>query len=219
MTLPNSPGNSGLGRSLGDAAGRGAVLVGIAVLIGLLLLWQGFDTSSGDSENPAATDTTDDDGGDDNGGTGDDSADTDSADTGDTGLDDTSTTIGTGDPTAPSSSAPATLGQAHPPNEVVVFVANGSGIGGEAGRVSDRLTASNYGAEAGNAATQAVETSAIYYREQYGEDAKLVADVLQAPLTVVQQIPADFAVSEDHQALADGANLIVIIGTDGVITG
>ncbi|MDH3708113.1 MAG: LytR C-terminal domain-containing protein, partial [Acidimicrobiia bacterium] len=140
------------------------------------------------------------------------------------GTQDDGGTDGTTDGTAdagidgpvPSTDPP---GVAHPPNEVIVFVANGTGIGGEAGRVADQLTAANYTAIAGNAASAAVEVSAIYYRPDYGEDAKLVAGVLQAPASLIQQMPADPGVSPDNQADADSAHVIVILGTDGLITG
>lgn len=221
MTVPNptgSSGNNGFGRSIGDAAGRGAVLVGIAVLIGAFLLWAGFDRSSGDAstDDSAATDTSTSDAGAD---TGDDSGadgQVEDSDTGDQGQDDGSVDTTTGDTVPP----PSTVGgEAHPPNEVVVFVANGSGVAGEAGRVAERLTAANYTAVAGNAANAATENSKIFYRPTYGEDAKLIAEVLQAPASTIQQMPEDPGVSPENQAEADGANVIVIIAVDEQVAG
>ncbi|MDH4170562.1 MAG: LytR C-terminal domain-containing protein [Acidimicrobiia bacterium] len=221
MTLPTSSGNNGLGRSIGDAAGRGAVLVGIAVIIGAFLLWAGFDRSSSDAgtddaaavdagatDDGAATDAAD--------GSTDAAADSGTADTGTDGTPDTGTTDTGAGTSTPTVTTPAV---AHPPNEVVVFVANGSGVGGEAGRVADRLTAANYTAEAGNASSQTVEATKVYYRPEYGPDAKLVAEALQAPASVIQQMPAEPEVSPDFAAQAEAANIIVIIGTDGVIAG
>jgi hypothetical protein len=137
-------------RSAGsDGNARGLLVIGVAVVVGLLLLLNvGDGGSDGDgSASSGATTTTLDEGVVDTGGT------------------DTTTTS----TTAPDSG--------RSPSEVKVIVLNGSGQAGAAGATSETLGEAGYTmAEPGNASS-ATETL-VYYAEDYQPDAIAVAELL-----------------------------------------
>ncbi len=209
MTAPG-----GLGKSLGDAAGRGAILVGVAVLLGLLLLRFGLNGDDDGVVTPAGPETTEatDDGGSDDGSV---PADDSAADDG--GAD---ASIPAADGTEPTVAPPPPPSDdvAHPPNEVLVMTANGTdgAVAGLAGTLASKLGAANYATDAANA--QATATSKIYYREGYSEDARLVAELLGAPPNIIQAVPEAPAVASNAVDRAAAANIIVIAGTDGLIS-
>lgn len=212
MNLPGNDSGSGFGRSIGDAAGKGAILVGIAVLVGVFLLARGFDTG-GDAAATAdsSTDSGTDDSGDDSG-------------TDDSGGDDApGSAVPSVVESSPPESADGTVapttappdGTAHPPNEVNVHVANGAGVTGLAAEVAAILNAENYVATAGNASGD-VATSKIYFRPEYGEDAKLIAAILQAPASIILPI-TDQPETPPDDPQVEAAQVVVILGADGVI--
>ncbi len=211
-------------RSTGGAAARGAMLIALALIIGLLLMAFALDdpptdlsTASGDSvettEEDAATETADDE-----------------ADSGETSV-----TVGepedeTADPgpaiideTDDVEEIPeeveAPAGEARPASEVNVLVANGTGGKGVAGAVSDKLKAAAYIANPANAPSTA--EAVIYYRVGYDADARAVATVLGAPPDIITPAPGDGTIAVAPEAISDGrlqnANVVVIIGNDGAI--
>jgi hypothetical protein len=155
-------------KSAGGAAGRGLLLIAVAVITGVLLLNAGFD--DGGSANP----TTD------GGGSADTTA---SPDTTGVGPDGSNTT------------AVTTPVSVRPPNQVKVFVANAAGIQGAAGRTADALIAAGYVAVPGNSPTR-VEATAIYYTEGFEAEAQAVAATLGVPATSVQPMPTPPPVAE-----------------------
>jgi hypothetical protein len=197
-----------LARSTGGAAARGAMLIALALVIGLVLMAFALDDPqtvvSGDSN---STDTGDD-------GSGDDAA------TGDDGDG-----TGTGTTTAPATipedivDEPAVAGEVHPPEEVIVLVANGTGGKGVAGAVSDKLKARGYIANAANAPSTA--EAVIYYRAGFDADARLVAELLGAPLDIIKPAPGDGTIAIAPEAVTDGrlveANIVAIVGADNNI--
>ncbi len=167
-------------KSAGGAAGRGILLIAVAVIIGVLLLRNGFDDSGGASAPPAS-----------------DGANTSVS---------TNTTAAGG---ATDSTTPTTPTSApRPPNQVKVFVANGAGIQGAAGRAVEVLTPLGYVAVAGNSPAR-VDTTTVYYVEGYEAEAQGVAAALGAPAASVQPMPTPPPI-EDIQ----GAQVLVILGPD-----
>ncbi len=138
---------------------RGALLVAVAVLVGVVLLGKGFDTgflpSTGGTSNEAADDEDDDEGGSD----------------------------GETDGTTTSTTAPPTT---HVPAQVRVVVLNGGGPAGAAGTSSTALAAANFTAlEPGNTEPP-VTTTTVYYVEGFQADAAVVAGTLG--ITAVPQV-------------------------------
>jgi hypothetical protein len=163
---------------------RGAALVVVAVVIGLLLLREGLDTSEAITTNGGNSGQTSE---------GSDSSGPDATDdgTGDT----TTTTIAV-----------------RPPAEVPTIVLNDSGIAGAAGTYSDLLGSLGYtltnpdGANA-DAAGDAAAT-AVYYAPGFEAEAVAVAFSIGAPDTAVAPMPAT------PPGPIAGASVVVVIGTD-----
>ncbi len=208
-----------LARSTGGAAARGAMLIALAVVIGLVLLaFVLDDPGTVVTATPDDTEQADD---------ADGSTDAD-ADTGDDGVvavdpDDTDSegteaVIPDEDPTD-IPDEPADPGDTRVPAEVNILAANGTGGSGVAGAVADQLKARGYIAEAANAPT--TDTSVIYYREGYADDARAVADIVGATPEILLPVPPDGAVPVAANAIEDGrlerANVVVIVGNDGRI--
>jgi len=202
MTPPGRYASSGssFARSTGNAAARGVVLIGIAVLIGIVLLAKGFD-GSGDA--PAAssepTPTT--------------------APAVSEPGDITETPTSSTEPgEAPSTSAPNTAVSVRPAGEVKVVVANGSGIAGAAGAAKDELTSAGYVAEAKNAVTVPTELSAVYYIDGYVEEAKAVASTLGGTASLLRAAPSDPLALIKSSAGLEEFHIFVILGTDKAIS-
>lgn len=210
----------GFAPSAQGAAGRGLVLIGVAVVIGLLLLWRGLDGGGSvavDTDSDAAADGATDAGTDAATDAGTDTA-TDGTAATDAGTD--TATDGTVAPDAgtdagaTSSTAPAV--GLRPPEQVVVLVANGSGQSGAAGGVSDKLKAVNYNTlDPSNA--DPTDTSKVYYRPGYDQDAAEVARIVGATPDLVLPVPDPVGVPDNAVDRATQANVIVIIGSDGRI--
>lgn len=195
------------GRSTGDAAMRGALLVGVAVLIGALLLWRGHDDGDAVAQEttggtPAVTTTaapavnvsgaT--------AGTG---------RTGATGATTGATGAGTG-ATAPTVRKAA---------EVKVIVANGTGSANGAGNVTTRLQPKGYAMlPAADYSTATVAASKIWYKDGYAEEAKQVArdaQVVEPIEAVIERMPDDVQLkTAQSTANAKTAHVIVLIGLD-----
>jgi hypothetical protein len=138
---------------------RGAALVVVAVLIGLVLLRNGLDTSEAITSN--------------GGSPGRDSGDS----TG--GSDSEGTDDGTTTTTIPLRA----------PAEVPTIVLNDSGVAGSAGKYSDALTALGYAltdADGDNADTAGeAATTLIYFVEGFEGEAAAIAAAIGAPDTIV----------------------------------
>ncbi len=208
-----------LARSTGGAAARGAMLIALALVIGLVLMAfalddQGSEITSGDSASDSDTTT-------DTSGTGGTDADTgDGTDT-DPGTSDTAVdVVDPGDTAAPETIPEVPEGDGpRPPAEVNILVANGTGGRGIAGSLADKLIADGYIAKAANAPSTAA--GIIYYRQGYADDARAVATILGAPPDILTQAPGDGTIAVAPEAVADGrltdANVIVIVGADNAV--
>ena len=165
---------------------RGAALVVVAVLIGLVLLRNGLDTSEAITSNGGSPGT--------------DSSATDGGDGGDGGDDGTTTT--------------STTVVAREPGEVPTIVLNDSGVGGAAKKYSDALAARGYtltnpaGANENDSSTTS-EVTAVYFAEGFEAEAVAVVAAIGAPATVV---PA--ALPDPPPGPIASASVVVVLGTD-----
>jgi len=228
MTANTRPGNDNMaGRSTGDAAVRGALLVGVAVIIGALLLWRGHDNNDNTAQSTVGSTTTTTakrasgaTGSGVTAGAGTVSGVT--AGTGKTGPTGTTGTTATGaatGATGAATGASGTTGLLHKAAEVKVIVANGSGTTSGAGQVTAKLQPKGYAMlAAADAATATIAASRVYYRDGYAEDAKQVArdiGVAEPVEGVLERMPADLQLkTAASTATAKTANVVVIIGLD-----
>ena len=89
-----------------------------------------------------------------------------------------------------------------------MFVANGAGIQGAAGKAADTLKAAGYVAVAGNSPNR-VQTTTVYYTEGFQAEAQAVAASLGAPPEAVQPMPTPPPVAD-----IQGAQVLVVLGPD-----
>jgi len=212
MSAPQHASDDGsIARSAGGAAARGAILIAVAVVIGLLLLAFALD----DPDTVVSGDTADD------SGQSDDSSGDDSSDDSSSGDDSSGDATAT---TAPSTTAaPTTIttlppSAALPPAEVSVLIANGTGEKGVAGAVSDKVNARGYIAlDAANASAPTAE-SVIFYREGYDGNAIDVAGIIGATPDLIKPVPESGTIGVAQNAIDDGrldsAQVVVILGSD-----
>jgi len=99
-----------------------------------------------------------------------------------------------------------------PPDQVTVFVANGSNVGGLAGRVSRFLRVDGYQTTSpGNAYRTSLST--IYYREGFLGDARAVGTTLSLPADEVPMPDSiDFVAPSTVQRVRD-VDVVVVIGS------
>jgi len=203
MTVTGRVGGGGLGPSNTAAAPRALLLIAVAVILGLVLLWKGLDTTPGITVSPEATD----DGSAESVGMVEEGpADLPMAD----------------EPVATTTSAPtitttttAVPAPTRPPNQVRVLVANGSGIPRGAATVTDVLSPAGYTTLPPANATP-TDTSGIYYRSGYSGDARAVMDIV-APGNPDLILPLPAGGLDVPDATLDrvaNANVVVILGAD-----
>jgi hypothetical protein len=195
-------GEGGVGRATSDAAVRGALLIGVAVVIGLLLLWRAHDdpsTASGTITSPTEAPAGD-------------------------GATDPTTPAGDGATTLPPGATTTALPptpSTHVPNQVPVLVANGSGTTKGASTVTNKLIPIGYDTKPAADADQTYEKSKIFYREGFAEDAKQIARTLGVPEpveSIIEAMPATPPVmGAKVTANAQAAQVLVLLGTDQVI--
>ena len=156
---PRTP-PGGAGGPAGNAGARGALLLAVAVILGIVLLQQ-FDTPDIPSGTVSATSIPD--------------------------PDETSTTRRVGLTTVPP--VTTTVARARPKAEVKVLVANGAGVRGLGGSTTNALKEKGYtNAAAPTDATTAVPRTAIQFVEGYEAEARELAGVLSLPATVVTRL-------------------------------
>jgi hypothetical protein len=149
------PGGGGAGGPAGNAGARGALLLAVAVILGIVLLQQ-FDSGI-DTGGQVATNTSTPDG--------------------------TSTTRRVGLTTAPA--VTSTTAALRPKADVKVLVANGSGLRGLAGTTSNALKGLGWATLAPTDATGAVDKTTVQFADGYEAEAREVAANLTLPATVV----------------------------------
>jgi len=202
--------SGGLGPSNAAAMPRAALLVGVAVAIGLLMLWKGLDDSpvAAGRQAPAITDDVTD------------------VDPGTGGADPavvpTEPVAGgeaDADAVAPTSAVPTTTEAlfptpTHDPNEVKILVANGSGVSGAAGKVTDLLSPLGWTMES-PANADKTGTTRVYYRNGYQADARKIVEHFGEIPSLLEKMPTGGlevpAKAEDRVA---NAHIVVILGSD-----
>lgn len=202
MSAPRHSSGSGFGSSAGGAAVRGAVVIGIALVIGFLLLQQGVGdedllVQSEAASNASESGTT---GGDDEGDTG--------TETGEADTDDT--TVTTDPSNAGSIPVATTLPPARPANEVKVVVANAARVDGAAGRATEQLRALGYTTLPASNGEEAADTSSLLYAEGYQAEALVMANEIGLDAANVVPMPDPIPISEPP---AD-ANIVLLLGRD-----
>ncbi|MDZ7679381.1 MAG: LytR C-terminal domain-containing protein [Acidimicrobiales bacterium] len=188
------------GRPPANAALRGGGLIVVSVLIGVALLAWGFSEEGGLVEtDPTATTAPSGDGDPDTGDeTGDENGDGD-ADPGITTDDGTETT-------EPGEALP----QARPPEDTGIYVRNGSGVNGAAGRVRDHLLALNYILRSPDNAPDRVAETAIYYEEGWRAEALEVA----GELGVTDEIVAPLPIPAPAATEMGDTQILILLGED-----
>lgn len=201
MSAPRHSSGSGFGSSAGGAAVRGAIVIGIALVIGFLLLQQGVGDEDLLVQSEAASNP-------DSGGTGGDAGTDTGSETGEADTDTTATT----DPSNAGSVPPSatTLPAPRPANEVKVVVANAASVAGAAGRATEELRALGYTTLEATNAEEAADTSTLLYAEGYEAEAVAMASEIGLDPANIAPMPDPIPVSEPP---AD-ANLVLLLGRD-----
>ena len=203
MTVTGRVGGGGLGPSNAAAAPRALLIIAVAVILGLVLLWKGLDTTPGVAVSPEATD---------NG----------SAElvgmveegTADLPIADEpmATTTSASTTTTSTTAVPAPT---RPPNQVRVLVANGSGVPRGAATVTGVLSPAGYTTLPPANATP-TDASGIYYRSGYSGDARAVMDIVAPgnPDLLLPLPPGGLDVPDGTLDRVADANVVVILGAD-----
>ncbi len=207
--------DSSLGRSTGNAAARGTMLILIAVLIGTGLLWKGRVGSDAtivvaDTAADATADGTE---------AGTEAGAEEGTEEGT--ADGTEAVAGTDDgasgetPTSLPSDTPATP-TTRPIGEIKVAVANGVGENGLAGDRSEVLGTAGYVVTAVDA-KETTEPSAVYYIDSYGHEASGVATELGGSDEILRAMPVEAGTLVKDATKVEGFHVIVVLGTDRLL--
>ena len=150
----------GPGGPSGNAGARGALLLGVAVILGIVLLQQ-FDSGI-DTGGQVTTDTSPVD------------------------QQETTTTRRVGLTTVPAQ--PSTTARTRAKGDVQVLVANGAGVRGLGAATTNALKNLGYAALTPTDATASVDKTGIQFAEGYEAEAREVAAALSLPATVVTRL-------------------------------
>lgn len=184
------------GRPPANAVVRGGALIAVTLLVGLALLAWGFGEEGGlvVTDGDTATTAPDDNGAPD--GNGDDGEPTDPN--------------GEGEPTDTTEAGP----ESRPAEETVIYVRNGSGVGGAAASVRDVLLARNYVMRSPDNYPDRAEQTVIYHVDGWRPEALDVARELDVdPEGIVQLMPEPAPGGTD----LGQATILVVLGEDQVI--
>lgn len=211
-------GRGGLRPSNTAAVPRAFLLVVVAAVIGLVLLWKGLDSTpvGSDSSPPepavvAPDSDSDSDSGLPSSGEG--------YGSGAESTESTPTTSGAAAATVPPTTNPPQPEPTHAPNEVKVLVANGSGVSGAAGKVTDMLSPQGWAMES-PANADKTSISGIYYRAGYVRDARVIQEYFGEPPDLLLELPASgLAVPPNAEDRVANADIVVILGSDLAIQG
>lgn len=123
------------------------------------------------------------------------------------------------EPTVPESVAVAeptvATDPARPNAQVVVLVANGTEVDGQAGRLTDRLRNQGFNTRAPKSATPQA-SSVIYYRPGYAAEATVVRETLNTTTAIAPMPEPDPNVGDLDLA---AVNVFVLVGSDALSTG
>jgi hypothetical protein len=178
--IPGRPPRAPAGAAGGNAGARGALLLGVAVILGIVLLQQ-FDSPSIPSGQVSVTSIPDD-------------------------GDATSTTRRVGLTTVAPATTTVARGRAKA--EVKVLVANGAGVRGLGASTTNSLKERGYtNIAAPTDATTTVEKTGIQFAEGYEAEAKELAGVLSLPVAVVTRLASPPVAAAD---IGDAKVLVIL---------
>ncbi len=179
---------------------KAAVVIAIAVLIGAIFLFRGFDEEDGLVAAGSTTTTT--------------------TTTSAGASESTTTTVDRDAPptvTTPEESTTPTSPDATTvaPADLPVIVANGSGTTGVAGQFADELTTGGYQV-VGTANAATTSTSVVYHAADRRPEAVALAELLGLDETAVQEMPSPVPISSQDLSDDDiaSAAIVVVIGSD-----
>ncbi len=180
----HAAGDGSFARSTGIQAGRAALLIAAAVLVGVLLL----------RHSPSATPVK-------VGGTG----------TTATSQFQTSSSVGgaAGPGTTVKSSNTTGTAALRAPQDIKVLVANGTSTAGLASRISDRVKGFGYNPLASTNSSQKPASTIIYFQPSYSNDAAALAGRFALAPTAVQAMPQPPPVAN-----LNNANILIVVGPD-----
>jgi hypothetical protein len=172
-------------RSAGIQAGRAAILIAVAVLIGVLLLHRTPGSGGVVPVQVEGTSTT-------------------------SPLDQITTTVKPGTGTATTRpTATTNTSTVRAPQDIKALVANGTATPGLAGKVSNVVHAKGYNTLASTNSTQKPAASIIYFQPSYSADAAALAGKLNLPASAVLAMPQPPPVAN-----LNGANILIVVGPD-----
>lgn len=184
-----------------NIAGKGVLLLGVFVAIGIIVLSEGFNDTTGRSESLSIPEVIEESKEETN------TTEEETVAEEETATEETESNVPVQE--APVSSSESVL---HPPAEVRVLVANGTEVGGAAGAIREVLISDQgyNGLPPVNATTEEVpEFSFVYYANGYELDARNVGLIIGADSANILPIPAALPVAD----LAE-ANILVLLGSD-----
>ncbi|MDQ1376479.1 MAG: hypothetical protein QOE15_652 [Acidimicrobiaceae bacterium] len=173
-------------RSAGIQAGRAAILIAVAVLIGVLLLHRTPGSGGVVPVQVEGTSTT-------------------------SPLDQITTTVKPGGNGTATTRPTATTNTStvRAPQDIKALVANGTATPGLAGKVSNVVHAKGYNTLASTNSTQKPAASIIYFQPSYSADAAALAGKLNLPASAVLAMPQPPPVAN-----LNGANILIVVGPD-----
>jgi hypothetical protein len=180
----HAAGDGSFARSTGIQAGRAALLIGAALLVGALLL----------RHNPGGTPVK-----------------VGSSATTTTSTSQTSSSFGavTGPGTTVRSSSTTATAALRAPQDIKVLVANGTSTPGLAGKISDRVKGFGYNPLASTNSSQKPASTIVYFQPSYSNDAAALVGRLALPPTAVQAMPQPPPVAN-----LNNANILIVVGPD-----
>ena len=187
-----------------NIAGKGVLLLGVFVAIGIIVLSEGFnDTSSSSGSLPAVQNTE----------TASETnaeSEAESTEEGEAVAEESEAP----ESNAPTQAAPVSSSESvlHPPAEVRVLVANGTSVSGAAGAIREVLISDQgyNGLPPTNATSEEVpEFSFVYYANGYELDARNVGLIINVDSANVIPMPAALPVTDLEEA-----NILVLLGSD-----
>ena len=102
-----------------------------------------------------------------------------------------------------------TLRQPRPPADVKVLPANGTNTSGLGARTNEFLRRANYNALAPIDGSRLLDTTIVAYTAEFEAEARVLAQLLQLPLSAVKPLDDSTPVPETR-----GADVVVIAGAD-----
>jgi hypothetical protein len=181
----HAAGDGSFARSTGIQAGRAALLIGAALLVGALLL----------RHNPGGTPVKV--------GSG----------TTTTTSSPSQTSSSFGAPAGPGTTvrSPGTTATSalRAPQDIKVLVANGTSTPGLAGKVSDRVKGFGYNPLASTNSSQKPASTIVYFQPSYSNDAAALVGRFALPPTAVQAMPQPPPVAN-----LNNANILIVVGPD-----